>query len=234
MDSSVDSSIFAPVQSDLDDNLDQGSDFNLGESDEFDINDSAMISDQMNKLSGDLDVLTLDIQNIVIANFDCLIDQEEKIEELQLKAIGVQRRVEALLASVESLRNKFSEPFNKIAHRIVLLNRLKATCDLLRKIIRVIHLSKRLEQNNLFDSETPSQPREMIKTAQHVSELEALLASDDNLLKIAIIQHDIELVRQNSEKIKTVSEDMLVAGISAQGKKGGLIEFIHSLIAMFV
>lgn len=154
--------------------------------------------------------------------------QANQLDTVEDVMIDVQRRLEVLQTCIDRLKSKLSDPYNKIAHRIVLLNRLKTTCDMLRKIIRVIHLSKRLTQSHLFDGDVSTQAREIIKCSQHISELEVLFASDDNLANITIIQNDVEFVRLSKEKILVISDEMLTSGIEKQD-----ITMVHNALQVY-
>ena len=58
-----------------------------------------------------------------------------------------------------------TEPYEKILSRTTQLRRLQETCDLLRRIIRIIYLSKRLH------GQLQGGAREITKAAQSLNEL---------------------------------------------------------------
>lgn len=75
---------------------------------------------------------------------------------------------QCLLSAVERLRTKIVEPFNKIELQTVMLSRLHATSDLLRRVARIQHLSCRL------GAQMQGSNPDIIKAAQSLSELSML------------------------------------------------------------
>lgn len=68
-------------------------------------------------------------------------------------------------ASIERLKTRISEPHHKLQTQTLMLSRLQLSCDLLRRIIRILSLSKRLQVQIQAGS------KEITKTAQTLSEL---------------------------------------------------------------
>lgn len=80
-------------------------------------------------------------------------------------------RIQSLLSTTERIRSKVSEPFNRITIRMNQLIRLQETCDMLRRVIRILYLTKRLR------AQLKGGARELTKTAQSLSELSKLWIS---------------------------------------------------------
>ena len=74
-------------------------------------------------------------------------------------------RIQSLMSTTERIRSKVTEPFNKITVRMNQLTRLQETCDILRRVIRILYLTKRLKV------QLQGGVREITKTAQSLSEL---------------------------------------------------------------
>lgn len=74
-------------------------------------------------------------------------------------------RIQSLLSTTERIRGKVTEPFNRITVRMNQLTRLQETCDILRRVIRILYLTKRLKVQQ------QGGVREITKTAQSLSEL---------------------------------------------------------------
>jgi hypothetical protein len=72
---------------------------------------------------------------------------------------------QSLLSAVERLRTKIVDPFNKIELQTVMLSRLHATSDLLRRVARIQHLSRRL------GAQMQGSNPDITKAAQSLSEL---------------------------------------------------------------
>uniref|UniRef100_A0ACB8FQB2 Conserved oligomeric Golgi complex subunit n=1 Tax=Sphaerodactylus townsendi TaxID=933632 RepID=A0ACB8FQB2_9SAUR len=77
----------------------------------------------------------------------------------------MQTRISALQSTVDRIRAKIIDPYNKIVSRTAQLARLQAACDLLRRIIRILYLSKRLQ------GQLQGGSREITKAAQSLNEL---------------------------------------------------------------
>lgn len=74
-------------------------------------------------------------------------------------------RIQSLLNTTERIRAKVTEPFNRMTMRMMQLTRLQETCDILRRVIRILYLTKRLK------IQQQGGVREITKTAQSLSEL---------------------------------------------------------------
>ena len=66
---------------------------------------------------------------------------------------------------MERLKSRINEPHNKLQTQTLMLSRLQLSCELLRRIIRILSLSKRLQTQMQAGS------KEITKTAQTLSEL---------------------------------------------------------------
>ena len=72
---------------------------------------------------------------------------------------------QTLLAGVERVRSRVVEPYKSLEKNTLVLGRLQATCELLRRVIRYLTLSKKL-QDQLSNG-----PRDITKAANSLSEL---------------------------------------------------------------
>lgn len=79
--------------------------------------------------------------------------------------------LQSLLSAVERLRGKIVDPFNRIEMQTIVLARLHETSDLLRRVARMQHLSKRL--NSQMNSIT--QGPDIVKAANSLHELGTFL-----------------------------------------------------------
>lgn len=71
------------------------------------------------------------------------------------------------MSAVERLRGKIIDPFNRIETQTVVLARLHETSDLLRRVARMQHLSKRLCSQMTNNMQGP----DIIKAANSLHEL---------------------------------------------------------------
>uniref|UniRef100_A0A3B4BF53 Conserved oligomeric Golgi complex subunit 5 N-terminal domain-containing protein n=1 Tax=Periophthalmus magnuspinnatus TaxID=409849 RepID=A0A3B4BF53_9GOBI len=125
----------------------------------------AVISEQLARLAQGISQLDKELHCQVVARHEDLLAQATGIESLEGVLHMMQTRITALQAAVDRIRSKILDPYNKIMTRITQLSRLQMACDLLRRIIRILYLSKRL-QNQLQGGS-----REISKAAQSLNEL---------------------------------------------------------------
>lgn len=159
------------------------------------------------------DVLHQQLQHFVSANCDDLLAQMTKLNECENHLHRIQGKVFSLMTCLDSLRSQLNQPYEHISHRILVLNRLHTTCDLLRRIIRFMHLCRQI---NGIDLKSSDQSREVIKAAQCVSELNDLISQDDNLLKVEIIKSDLIHLGDKQNDILEIANSCLNIGLEKQ------------------
>ena len=72
---------------------------------------------------------------------------------------------------MDRLKAKINEPHSKLKSQALILGRLQVSCDLLRRIVRILSLSKRLE------GQVQAGTKEITKAAQTLNELGTLISS---------------------------------------------------------
>ncbi|XP_053211145.1 conserved oligomeric Golgi complex subunit 5-like [Panonychus citri] len=155
-----------------------------------------------------------DLQNLISSDFDQLLNETNKVEILENHLSVIQGKIETLTCTLDKLRTRLIEPYNRVAHRIALLNRLHATCDLLRRIVRFMQLSRRLKQTDFKEADQPTINREVIKAAQFVHELNSLISQDDSLLRIDIIKGDLIQLGDKQNDILEIANTCFANGFS--------------------
>ncbi|KAL2750038.1 conserved oligomeric Golgi complex subunit 5 [Vespula maculifrons] len=169
---------------------------------------------QLNKLGqGAIEVLRSELQNQVLANYEDLLSQATWVEKLEDVLSIMQTHVQNLLLAVERLRGKIVEPFNRIETQAIVLSRLHETSDLLRRVARMQHLSKRLgsQMTNVI------QGPDIIKVANNLHELEQLM-SDTDLNGLDIIADDQQAVKAHRAVVKRVATHTLTQGLHAMDR----------------
>ena len=159
------------------------------------------------KIGSAIDVINQELRTFVSDNFEQLISQSNQLESSEATFRSIQAKIDDLLSSLELLRNKLGQFYSKISHRIVLLNRLKSTCDLLRKMIRIMNVTSRLDVHHLLEVDSTGSHRELSKHNQQIRELDSLIESDPLLLEIEVLQKDVSLIRRMKEKLDTINDD---------------------------
>lgn len=169
------------------------------------------INNQIEFVKHGIESLNQEILSLKSINSNDIKDEWAKIERLEAMVNMLCDRISHLQHDVDNLRTRLTDPFKKIAHRILLLNRLQNTLDLLRKLMRIVHLSNRIQSNGLKinDPKEAPPPREVLKLAQQLTELNELIKSDDRLKQIDIIAKDLSIIYNIQENIIDIANIML-------------------------
>nr|XP_008530456.1 PREDICTED: conserved oligomeric Golgi complex subunit 5-like [Equus przewalskii] len=125
----------------------------------------AVIAEQLAKLAQGISQLDKELHLQVVARHEDLLAQATGIESLEGVLQLMQTRIGALQGALDRMKAKIVEPYNKIVARTAQLARLQVACDLLRRIIRILYLSKRLQ------GQLQGGSREITKAAQSLNEL---------------------------------------------------------------
>ncbi|CAG0914063.1 unnamed protein product [Notodromas monacha] len=173
---------------------------------------SANVSEQLATLSTNVTLVETELKVQVSDHYEDLLSQATGVEKLERVLNAMVVKSEALQNSVERVRNRVVEPFNKMEEQTVLVSRLQATCDLLRRVIRTINISKRLQQQL-----SAGLTKEITKAAQSLSELD-YLSKDVDLNGVAVLEKDQRFIKQARQQVEKQGETMLTHGIEAQNQ----------------
>ncbi|KAM9824237.1 conserved oligomeric Golgi complex subunit 5 isoform 3-T3 [Neosynchiropus ocellatus] len=169
----------------------------------------AVIAEQLAKLAQGISQLDKELHSQVVARHEDLLAQATGIESLEGVLQMMQTRISALQAAVDRIRAKIVDPYNKIVARITQLARLQVACDLLRRIIRILYLSKRLQVQLQGGS------RELTKAAQSLNELDYLSQGVD-LSGIEVIENDLLLISRARLEVENQAKRLLEQGTEIQ------------------
>lgn len=169
------------------------------------------ITEQLAKLAEGMSLLDKEIHNQIVAHHVDLLSQATGVETLEGVLQMMQSRIQSLLSAMERIRCKVSEPFNKIVIRTAQLRRLQEACDLLRRIIRILYLSKRLH------SQLEGGAREITKAAQSLNELDYVCEGID-LSGIEVIEADRRFIKQARKDVEAQAQKMLEQGMETQNQ----------------
>uniref|UniRef100_A0A8C3G4K6 Conserved oligomeric Golgi complex subunit 5 n=1 Tax=Cyclopterus lumpus TaxID=8103 RepID=A0A8C3G4K6_CYCLU len=147
----------------------------------------AVIAEQLAKLAQGISQLDKELHSQVVARHEDLLSQATGIE----------------------IRTKIVDPYNKIVARITQLARLQMACDLLRRIIRILYLSKRLQ------GQLQGGSREITKAAQSLNELDYLSQGVD-LSGIEVIENDLLLISRARLEVENQAKRLLEQGMEIQ------------------
>ncbi|GFY55013.1 conserved oligomeric Golgi complex subunit 5 [Trichonephila inaurata madagascariensis] len=156
----------------------------------------AAVAEHLAKLSAGISLLDKALHHQVSSHYEDLLSQATEIETFEEVLVNVHQQIRNLLSSADKLKAKVVQPYETIATLTRKLHRLHVVCDLLRKIIRVVRISRRLK-NHLS-----KEPPEISKAANCLSELEDLDSLEDLLVveaEMKYIKHAKSIV-QNENK----------------------------------
>ncbi|KAM8978315.1 conserved oligomeric Golgi complex subunit 5 isoform 2-T2 [Sarcophilus harrisii] len=136
----------------------------------------------------------------------------------------MQTRIGALQGAVDRIKAKIVDPYNKIVARTAQLARLQVACDLLRRIIRILYLSKRLQ------GQLQGGSREITKAAQSLNELDYLSQGID-LSGIEVIENDLLFVARARLEVENQAKRLLEQGVETQNptQVGTALQVFHNL-----
>ncbi|XP_068611151.1 conserved oligomeric Golgi complex subunit 5 [Brachionichthys hirsutus] len=169
----------------------------------------AVIAEQLAELAQGISQLDKELHSQVVARHEDLLSQATGIESLEGVLQMMQTRIGALQAAVDRIRSKIVDPYNRIVGRITQLARLQVACDLLRRIIRMLYLSKRLQ------GQLQGGSREITKAAQSLSELDYLSQGVD-LCGIEVIESDLLLMSGARIEVENQAKRFLEQGMEVQ------------------
>ncbi|XP_072509159.1 conserved oligomeric Golgi complex subunit 5 isoform X3 [Notamacropus eugenii] len=136
----------------------------------------------------------------------------------------MQTRIGALQGAIDRIKAKIVDPYNKIVARTAQLARLQVACDLLRRIIRILYLSKRLQ------GQLQGGSREITKAAQSLNELDYLSQGID-LSGIEVIENDLLFVARARLEVENQAKRLLEQGVETQNptQVGTALQVFHNL-----
>ncbi|XP_007943288.2 conserved oligomeric Golgi complex subunit 5 [Orycteropus afer afer] len=184
----------------------------------------AVIAEQLAKLAQGISQLDKELHLQVVARHEDLLAQATGIESLEGVLQMMQTRIGALQGAVDRMKAKIVEPYNKIVARTAQLARLQVACDLLRRIIRILYLSKRLQ------GQLQGGSREITKAAQSLSELDYLSQGID-LSGIEVIENDLLFIGRARLEVENQAKRLLEQGVETQNptQVGTALQVFHNL-----
>ncbi|XP_012536176.1 conserved oligomeric Golgi complex subunit 5 isoform X1 [Monomorium pharaonis] len=171
------------------------------------------VAQQLNKLGQAIEVLNAELQRQVLVNYEDLLSQATWVEKLEGVLFIMQSHIQSLLSAVERLRGKIIDPFNRIEMQTIVLARLHETSDLLRRVSRMQHLSKRL--NSQMSSIT--QGPDIVKAANSLHELEQLMA-DTDLNGLDVIADDQQAMKTQRATVQRIATHTLTQGLQTMDR----------------
>lgn len=184
-----------------------------GDCKKADVSQVLSVAQQINKLGQAIEILNAELQKQVLANHEDLLSQATWVEKLEGVLSIMQSHVQSLLTAVERLRGKIVDPFNRIETQTIVLARLHETSDLLRRVARMQHLSKRLYSQMTNNVQGP----DIIKAANNLHELEQLMM-DTDLNGLDVIADDQQAVKTHRTTVQRIATHTLTQGLQTMDR----------------
>uniref|UniRef100_A0A674ET92 Conserved oligomeric Golgi complex subunit 5 n=1 Tax=Salmo trutta TaxID=8032 RepID=A0A674ET92_SALTR len=183
----------------------------------------AVIAEQLAKLAQGISQLDKELHSQVVARHEELLAQATGIESLEGNTPLAHISLNLFVFS-RRIRTKIVDPYNKIVARTAQLARLQVACDLLRRIIRILYLSKRLQ------GQLQGGSREITKAAQSLNELDYLSQGVD-LSGIDVIENDLLLISRARLEVENQAKRLLEQGMEIQNptQVGTALQVFHNL-----
>ncbi|KYN22325.1 PREDICTED: conserved oligomeric Golgi complex subunit 5 [Trachymyrmex cornetzi] len=178
-----------------------------------DVSQLLSVAQQLNKLGQAIEVLNAELQRQVLVNHEDLLSQATWVEKLEGVLFIMQSHIQSLLSAVERLRGKIIDPFNRIEMQTIVLARLHETSDLLRRVSRMQHLSKRLNAQMSSITQGP----DIVKAANSLHELEQLMA-DTDLNGLDVIADDQQAIKTQRATVQRIATHTLTQGLQAMDR----------------
>ena len=190
------------------------------------VQSNANVSDYVANLMEAERELDIKLEDHVSAHHHDLLNQATGVEKLEDELSAVSAQSAALLASVEKARARVADPYETIRNQTTTLARLQETCDLMRRIFRILQLGKKLQhQLNGGNSE-------ITKAAQSLNEFSELWDPEAQLLSgIEAIEAEKRLFRHARTDVERSADSMLRSGLESksQSQIGTALQVYHNL-----
>ena len=165
-----------------------------------------------NELSVAEEDLNVKLEDHVSAHHNDLLSQATSVERLESHLTSVSDQSVNLLTSVDKITSRINEPYETMKAQTETLMRMQKTCDVLRKIIRILQLSKKLQvQMNNGDAE-------ITKAASSLNELMELWEPEEELNGIEIIEQDQRIILQAKNEVERKADSMLNSGMESRSQ----------------
>ncbi|KAF9207333.1 Conserved oligomeric Golgi complex subunit [Haplosporangium sp. Z 27] len=182
------------------------------------------IATSLSSLSFSIDSLNKQLHEQVTTHYNDLLSQAAGIRELETVLETVKLGLKTLSTSMERLSFKIKTPFEQIQTYTIQLERLQTVSEMLRRVLRFLYLSKRLEM------QMPGGDLELTKAALTLSEVDALLQESD-LEGITVVDKEIKNLESVRGKIVLSADRILQEGMESQNQAqvGSALQVFYSL-----
>ena len=181
------------------------------------------MNEEVAKLTSSLQSLDVLIQQHVCSHYTDLLSHAVASSELEQSLAVMATHIQSLQLSTDRVRARVREPYDKIKAGTTSLARLQQTADILRRVIRILQLSKRLAVS-MCQGET-----DLAKAASGLAELSSLLQED--LTGLEVVEGEARRARQWRAEVERQGEQLLVRGLATgnQAQLGTGLQVFYNL-----
>ncbi|KAG9323360.1 hypothetical protein KVV02_007474 [Mortierella alpina] len=172
------------------------------------------IATSLSSLSFSIDSLNKQLHDQVTTHYNDLLSQAAGIRELETVLETVKFGLKTLSNSMGRLSLKIKTPSEQIQTYTTQLQHLQATSEMLRRVLRFLYLSKRLEM------QMPGGELELTQAALTLSEVGTLLRNNSNLMLLSVQPPLFEAtrsIRPSSNTNASVPPDTLLQESDLEG-----------------
>ncbi|KAJ6222103.1 hypothetical protein RDWZM_000648 [Blomia tropicalis] len=194
-------------------------------------------NEQVAKISSGIEHVKQCISLLTSQNCEEFFQRTSKLDDLYQELQFIQIKSQNLYKTLELIKAKLETPYHQLLKQINLISRLQQTCDLLRKMIRIMHLSKRIYECNLeafrHENEQTIYFKEIVKVSQYLNEVDMIINSDEDklLFKLNLINKDLQQIKLIKTQLEDDMEKLLIDGIQSSETNtiGTALQVLHNL-----
>jgi len=182
------------------------------------------INQEVIKLTNCLTELDCTIQTHVSQHYTDLLSRAVSNSQLEQSLAVMSTHIESLQLSSERLRARVADPYAKISQGTNSLHRLQQTADILRRVIRILQLSKRLSVQLGGAAEL-----DLVKAASGLAELGELVEGD--LSGIEVVEGEVRRMYNWRSEVERQGETLLNRGMEVgnQSQLGTGLQVFYNL-----
>lgn len=186
-------------------------------------------SEQLAKISSGIEYVKHSISLLTSQNCEEFFQRTSKLEDLYQELQFIQVKSQNLAKTLELIKYKLELPYQQLLRQISLISRLQKTCDLLRKMLRIIHLSKRIYDCNLeafkHEHEHTIYLKEIVKVSQYLNEVDLIISSDEEklLFRLKLTKKDLSRIAEIKSSLIKETDQLLATALSTPNDDSNVI-----------
>lgn len=186
-------------------------------------------AEQLAKIASGIEYVKHSISLLTSQNCEEFFQRTSKLEDLYQELQFIQVKSQNLAKTLDLIRSKLEVPYNQLLRQIALISRLQKTCDLLRKMLRIIHLSKRVYECNLeafkHEHEHTIYLKEIVKVSQYINEVDLIISSDEEklLFRLKLTKKDLTRIAEIKSSLILETDQLLATSLATPNGDSNVI-----------